>query len=44
MPDGRAHFVIDTGWLMMPAGWTFASEGDRCPDHRDPDTAPERTS
>lgn len=33
LPDGRAHFVVDTGWLMMPPGWTFADDGDRCPSH-----------
>lgn len=43
-PDGRPNFVLDTGWLDMPEGWSFVEDGDRCPAHRDPDLAPERTT
>lgn len=43
LPNGRAHFVIDTGWITMPDGWTFASPATPgadllhvCPAHREP--------
>lgn len=30
------HFVVDTSWIDLPAGWTFVGETSamRCPEHR----------
>jgi hypothetical protein len=33
----RAMFVIGSGWLVTPDGWTFGADGARCPEHGEND-------
>lgn len=31
--EACAMFVLDSGWIDMPKGWTLADAGELCPAH-----------
>lgn len=37
LSDDRFHFVVDTGWINGPKGWTLGADDImRCPNHSNP--------